>query len=182
MGDINCKALKKNATLLSLSCCQLTHPSLDRGNADCKATLNLPHGRHFTFAELYTINMCIEECNFVGSGYIDADPPYRLDMANIQTNLDKFMPEPKDNATTFMMDAYKKCEIFRLRHSSRYTLHLPDIEFMEEQCNPFALQITICVRILAMQRCPQQFQVNTDNCKMARSYFLQCVVDVESNV
>ncbi|KAH8330421.1 hypothetical protein KR067_002260, partial [Drosophila pandora] len=167
---------------LSIMCCELTRPKLDKGNADCKASLNLPVGRKFNFAELYTINMCIEECNYISSGYIEVDPPYHLDLGNIRTNLETFMPQPQLESIPFMLEAYNKCEVFRSVHGGRYTFHLPDVDFIEEPCNPFALQITICMRILAMQKCPAAFQVASDECQTARQYFIQCVGDIESNL
>ncbi|XP_026851181.1 uncharacterized protein LOC113567451 [Drosophila persimilis] len=181
-GELNCKADRKKAADLSIRCCQLTRPSLDKGNAECKNSLNLPSGRRFNFAELYTINMCIEECNYIASGYTDADPPYRLDLANIRHNLKEIMPQPQLESVPFMMAAYNKCEIFRTLHAGRFTLHLPDIEFIEEPCNPFALQLTICVRMLAMQKCPTRFYLDTEECRLARNYFTQCVGDIETNL
>lgn len=161
----------------------------------------MPAHRKFNFAELYTINMvssggvantnyihlilqtqCIEECNFIGCGYIEIDPPIRLDLANIRTNLQTIAPQPQNESIPFLVDAYRKCELFRSSHGRRFTLHLPDIEFIEEPCNPFALQITICVRIHAMQKCPSEFYVDSDECRLAREYFTQCVGDIETNL
>nr|XP_016925478.1 uncharacterized protein LOC108006466 [Drosophila suzukii] len=167
---------------LSTRCCLLTRPSLDKGNAECRKSLNLPTHRKFNFAELYTINMCIEECNFITSGYIEIDPPYRLDLANIRINLKSMAPHPQDESIAFLLDAYRKCEVFRSSHGGRFTLHLPDIEFIEESCNPFSLQITICLRIHAMQKCPGQFYVDGQECRLAREYFTQCVGDIEANL
>ncbi|EDV49919.2 Odorant-binding protein 85a [Drosophila erecta] len=167
---------------LSIKCCQLTRPSLDKGNAECRKSLNLPAHRKFNFAELYTINMCIEECNYIGCGYIEIDPPFRLDLANIRINLQTIAPQPQNESIPFLVDAYRKCELFRSSHGRRFTLHLPDIEFIEEPCNPFALQVTICVRIHAMQKCPSEFYVDSEECRLAREYFTQCVGDIESNL
>ncbi|XP_020799496.1 uncharacterized protein LOC110177220 [Drosophila serrata] len=167
---------------LSIKCCQLTRPSLDKGLTECRRSLNLPNHRKFSFAELYTINMCIEECNYISSGYIEVDPPYRLDLANIRINLKTIMPQPQLESIPFMVDAYNKCEIFRSLHGGRFTLHLPDIDFIEESCNPFAQQLTICVRIHAMQKCPGRFYVDSAECRLARDYFTQCVGDIEANL
>nr|XP_036673462.1 uncharacterized protein LOC108006467 [Drosophila suzukii] len=167
---------------LSIRCCLLTRPSLDKGNAECRKSLNLPAHRKFNFAELYTINMCIEECNFISSGYIEIDPPYRLDLANIRINLKSIAPQPQDESFAFLLDAYRKCEVFRSSHGGRFTLHLPDIEFIKEPCNPFSLQITICLRIHAMQKCPGQFYVDSQECRLAKEYFTQCVGDIEANL
>ncbi|XP_037729438.1 uncharacterized protein LOC119560155 [Drosophila subpulchrella] len=167
---------------LSIRCCLLTRPSLDKGNAECRKSLNLPTHRKFNFAELYTINMCIEECNYITSGYIEIDPPYRLDLANIRINLKSIAPQPQEKSIAFLLDAYRKCEVFRSSHGGRFTLHLPDVEFIEEPCNPFSLQITICLRIHAMQKCPSQFYVDSQECRLAREYFTQCVGDIEANL
>ncbi|XP_030375797.1 uncharacterized protein LOC115625063 [Scaptodrosophila lebanonensis] len=176
-----CAEQQKLATHLAQSCCELTRPSLDKGNAECRSSLNLPK-RKFNFAERYTINMCIEECNYIASGYIDIDPPYRLDPVRIEENLQIIMPEPKTKSVKFMTETYSKCEKFRQHHASRFTLHLPDVEFIEQPCNPFALQITICMRIFAMQNCPREFFVNSKECNMTKNYFLNCVGDIGSNL
>ncbi|XP_043065118.1 uncharacterized protein LOC108097523 [Drosophila ficusphila] len=167
---------------LSIHCCQLTRPSMDKGNAECRRSLHLPNNRKFNFAELYTINMCIEECNYISSGYIEIDPPYRLDLVNVAINLKSVAPHPQLESIHFLLDAYKKCEVFRSRHGGKFTLHLPDIEFIEERCNPFSLQITICLRIHAMQKCPSRFFVDSEQCRVARKYFTQCVGDIEGNL
>ncbi|XP_030565897.1 uncharacterized protein LOC115766193 [Drosophila novamexicana] len=179
---MSCKEMRANATRLSASCCQLTRPSLDTGYADCRDSLKLPKDRHFTFAELYTINMCLEECNYIGSGYIDVDPPFRLDMGRVKQNLEHILPQPKATTVAFMFDAYAKCEVYRAQHAARFALHLPDIEFIEEKCNPFALHVTICVRIHAMQKCPKEFYSPSAQCHMAQTFFTKCVDDIETNL
>ncbi|EDV91310.1 GH14747 [Drosophila grimshawi] len=167
---------------LSATCCQLTRPSLDTGNEDCRAELKLPQKRRFSFVEQYTINMCVEECNFIGSGYIDVDPPYRLDIGRIRTNLKSTLPEPQATSVPFMVKAYTKCEVFLELHGTHFALHLPELEFIKNPCKPFSLHITICVRMHAMQKCPKEFYANSAQCQMAQKYFTQCMDDIETSV
>ncbi|XP_034487749.1 uncharacterized protein LOC117791924 [Drosophila innubila] len=181
--ELNCKQIQAKATSLAASCCRLTRPSLDKGNAECREQLNLLKNRSFSFVEQYSINMCIEECNYISSGYIDIDPPFRLDMAIVKRNLDNTMPQPQTISVPFMLDAFAKCRAFRAQHAKLFAVHLPDIEFITDDCNSFALHVTICVRIHAMQKCPKEFYEHSNsNCQMAREYFTHCVEDIESNI
>ncbi|XP_030242840.1 uncharacterized protein LOC115563663 [Drosophila navojoa] len=181
-AELSCREMRANATRLSARCCQLTRTSLDPGYVECREALKLPKKRRFSFAEMYTINMCLEECNYIGSGYIEVDPPYRLDMVRVRRNLEQILPQPQETSVPFMFNAYIKCEAYRAQHTARFALHLPEIEFIEEKCNPFALHVTICVRIHAMQKCPTEFYTNSSECRMAQDYFTRCVDDIESNV
>ncbi|KAM8705878.1 hypothetical protein ACLKA7_010213 [Drosophila subpalustris] len=182
-GELNCKQIRAKATSLAASCCRLTRPSLDKGNSECREQLHLPKNRSFNFAEQYTINMCIEECNYISSGYIDIDPPFRLDMAIVKRNLDNTMPQPQTISVPFMLDAFAKCRAFRAKYGKQFAVHLPDIEFIADDCNSFALHVTICVRILAMQKCPEQFfEHGNGECQTAKKYFTHCVEDIDSNI
>lgn len=60
-------------------------------------------------------------------------------------------------------------------------VNVPEFEFIEEhQCNPFAIEITSCVRVHAMQKCPAEFYSNSSECQEARRYFRRCVDNVHA--
>ncbi|ALC47756.1 Obp85a, partial [Drosophila busckii] len=164
---------------LAASCCQLLRPSLDKGVAECRATLSLPQ-RKFKLMEQYTINACIEECRFMDRGFIPIDPPFELDMSNIRTSLEATMPAPQEEAVSFMLSAFTKCAKFYEKHKTRFSSQLPAVDFIEEECNVFPLHLTICMRVHGMQKCPKTFYADTSECDMARKYFTQCVGDIEA--
>lgn len=56
---------------------------------------------------------CVEECNYLASGYIEIDPPFVLDLAIIKYNLKQTMPQPQHIAVPYMLRAYAVCSVFR---------------------------------------------------------------------
>lgn len=56
---------------------------------------------------------CIEECNYLASGYIEIDPPFVLDLATIAYNLKQTMPQPQHIAVPHMLKAYAVCGAYR---------------------------------------------------------------------
>ncbi|XP_060650847.1 uncharacterized protein LOC132787654 [Drosophila nasuta] len=175
--------MRAKATSLAVSCCRLTFPSLDKGYAECRKSLNLPKNRRFTFVEQYAINTCVEECNYISSGYTEIDPPFHLDIGNVRLNLENTMPSPQAISVPFLVDAFTKCSVFRAQHGKLFKMQLPDIEFITDDCNSFALDVTICVRIHAMQKCPKEFyKHDSSDCQMAKEYFTHCVDDIEANI
>lgn len=67
------------------------------------------------------------------------------------------------------------------QHDQKLKVNVPDVEFIEEECNPFAIEITTCVRIHAMQTCPAEFYSNSSECQMARRFFTRCMEDMQAN-
>lgn len=67
------------------------------------------------------------------------------------------------------------------QHGKKLKVNVPDFEFIEEQCNPFSIEITSCVRIHSMQKCPAEFYSNSSECQAARKYFTRCMEDVQAN-
>lgn len=56
---------------------------------------------------------CIEECNYLASGYIEIDPPFVLDLATILYNLKQTMPQPQHISVPHMFRAYAVCGAYR---------------------------------------------------------------------
>lgn len=67
------------------------------------------------------------------------------------------------------------------QHPQKLQVNAPDLEFIEETCNPFAIEITVCVRMHAMQKCPVTFYSNSSECQAARKFFSSCVEDLQEN-
>ncbi|KAH8414122.1 hypothetical protein KR222_007754, partial [Zaprionus bogoriensis] len=165
---------------LAASCCQLTRPSLDKSYAECRQRLQLPRRRKYSVLELYAINRCVEECSYIASGYIEIDPPFVLDMDTVELNLNLTMPQPQNESVAFMLKAYALCQAFRELHPEKLAVNVPEFEFLQEDCDSFAMQMTVCVRVYAMQKCPPAFYANSSECRVAQRYFTRCVDDVEA--
>ncbi|XP_037942775.1 uncharacterized protein LOC119675640 [Teleopsis dalmanni] len=160
----DCQKLSRVEANLASTCCILTRPTLDPSYKEClDDLLSKTDKKHFTSTEQTALNICAEECNFIGNGYTNADPPFALDFDNINDNLDKFAPQPKENSIKFINTAFKSCFEFRKGHANRLDIRFPDVDVVTENCRPFALQITTCVRIYGMQECPEEFFVNIEH-------------------